>query len=90
VADGVISTASFDSIIAVRQYLEGGIIGHPASGERNSYARAVAADRSPSLIFVMKTKGSQIAAISLGLTVAGSILGVVIPFLSDLLAQWAL
>jgi hypothetical protein len=38
----------------------------------------------------MKTKRSRIAAISLGLAVACSILGVVIAFFSDLLAQWAL
>jgi hypothetical protein len=38
----------------------------------------------------MKTKGSRIAAISLGLAVGCSILGVVIAFVSDLLAQWAL
>jgi hypothetical protein len=38
----------------------------------------------------MKTKRSRIAAISLGLAVACSILGVVIAFISDRLAQWAL
>jgi hypothetical protein len=38
----------------------------------------------------MKTKGFRIAAISLGLAMGCSILGVVIASVSDLLAQWAL
>jgi hypothetical protein len=38
----------------------------------------------------MKMKRSRIAAISLGVAVACSVLGVAIPFLSDLLVQWVL
>jgi hypothetical protein len=38
----------------------------------------------------MKTNRFRVAAISLGLAVACSILGVVIPFVSDLIVQWVL
>jgi hypothetical protein len=41
-------------------------------------------------IEVMKTNRSRIAATSLGLVLAFSIIGVVIAFVSDLLAQWAI
>jgi hypothetical protein len=38
----------------------------------------------------MKTKRSRIAAISLGLAVGCSVLGVAIAFVSDLLVQWVI
>jgi hypothetical protein len=38
----------------------------------------------------MKTNRSRIAAISLGLALACSVLGVVIAFVGDLLVQWVL